>query len=185
MPALGIEENPDEEINGVLADTEVTQGEEVNIPAAEGVRRSTREKRKPTAYEPSHNNKAYTYQGVININVLEGPNMQKITEIDQAYHVIGVALVEAHSLRKGLKLFGQDGGNAVQKEMQQHHDMETYSPVDPSTLSYNDKKEAVGAMVNLVKKRTGQIKARQCGREDMQKNSPNYKKRGCMFTHSA
>ena len=54
--------------------------------------------------------------------------------------------------------------------------METYFPVDPSKLSYNDKKEAVEAMVNLVKKRTRQIKARQCGRGDMQKNSPNYKK---------
>lgn len=86
--------------------------------------------------------------------------MRKVTEIDQAYHVIGVALVEAHSLTKGLKLFGQDGKNAVQKEMQQHHDMETYFPVDPSKLSYNDKKGAVEAMVNLIKKRTGQIKAR-------------------------
>ena len=75
--------------------------------------------------------------------------------------------------------------NAIQKEMQQHHDMETYFPVDPSTLSYNDKKAAVEAMVNLVKKRTGQIKARQCGRGDMQKNSPDYKKRRCMLTHSA
>ena len=35
--------------------------------------------------------------------------MRNFTEIDQAYHVIGVALVEAHSLKKGLKLFGQDG----------------------------------------------------------------------------
>ena len=100
LQALDNEENPDEEINGVLADTDVTQGEEVTPPAVEGIRRSSRERRKPTAYEPSHNNKAYTYQGVININVLEEPNMRKFTEIDQAYHVIDVALVEAHSLKR-------------------------------------------------------------------------------------
>ena len=66
-----------------------------------GARRSTRVKRKPTAYEPSHQNKAYNYQGVININVLEEPNMRKFTEIDQAFHVIGVAMAEVHSLKKG------------------------------------------------------------------------------------
>ena len=54
--------------------------------------------------------------------------------------------------------------------------METYYPVDPSKLSYNDEKGAVEAMVNLVKKRCGKIKARQCGRGDMQKSSPDYKK---------
>ena len=44
--------------------------------------------------------------------------MRKFTEIDQMVHVLGVALVaEAHSLKKGLKLFGQEGKNAVQKEM--------------------------------------------------------------------
>ena len=66
--------------------------------------------------------------------------MRKFTETDQMVHVLGVALAEAHSLKKGLKLFGQEGKNAVQKEMQQHHDMETYYPVDPSKLSYNDKR---------------------------------------------
>ena len=100
LPALDTEENLDEEINGVLADTDVTQGGEANLPAVAGVRRSSTERRKPTAYEPSHDNKAYAYSGVININVLEEPNMRNFTEIDQAYHVIGVALVEAHSLKR-------------------------------------------------------------------------------------
>ena len=105
LPALDSEDNSDGEINGVLADADIPHGEEINVPAPinneGGTRRSTRVTQKPTAYKPSHQNKAYTYQGVININVLEDPNMRKFTELDQVYHVIGVALVEAHSLRKG------------------------------------------------------------------------------------
>ena len=52
--------------------------------------------------------------------------------------------------------------------MQQHHDMETYFPVDPSKLSYNDKMEAVEAMV------TDQGKTMWSWGHAT--NSPNYKK---------
>jgi hypothetical protein len=84
-------------------------------------------------------------------------------------HVLGVAMIQTHGLKKGLNLFGKEGKNALQKEMQQHHDMGTYVPVDPSKLLYQQKKEAVESLVNLVRKRTGKVKARQCGRGDMQK----------------
>ena len=85
-------------------------------------------------------------------------------------------MIQTHGLKKGLKLFGKEGKNALQKEMQQHHDMETYLPVDPSTLTFEQKKEAVESLVNLVRKRSGNVKARQCGRGDMQKTGPDYKK---------
>ena len=80
-------------------------------------------------------------------------------------------MAQAHGLKKGLKPFGQEGKNAVQKEMQQHHDMETYYSMDPSKLTHNEKREAVDLLVNIVQKQCGRIKARQCGRGDMQKKS--------------
>ena len=88
--------------------------------------------------------------------------MRKFTEIDQILHVFGVALVQAHRLKKGLKVFGTKGRNAVQKEMQQHHDMETYYPVDPTKLSEKERRGAIEALMTLVRKRHGRIKARGC-----------------------
>ena len=66
---------------------------------------------------------------------------RKFTKIDQIIHVLGVALVQIHGPHKDIKLFGQEGKTAVQKEMQQHHNIETYYPVDPSklTLRRNEK----------------------------------------------
>ena len=75
-----------------------------------------------------------------------------------------------------VKLFNQEAQNAVKKEIQQHHDMETYIPVDPSKLTLGEKREAVESLCNIVKKRCGRVKARQHGRGDMQKKSSAYKK---------
>lgn len=90
-------------------------------------------------------------------------------------HSFGVVSVQAYSLNKGLKLFGQERKNTVQKEMQQHYDMETCYPVDPFKLTYERKKGDIDAMGNLAKKRCGRIKTRQCERGDMQKKFPTYK----------
>ena len=63
------------------------------------------------------------------------PNiLGKFTETDQLLHVLGVPMIQAHGLHKGIELFGQKARNTVQKEMQQQHDMETYTPVEPSKL---------------------------------------------------
>jgi phage terminase large subunit GpA-like protein len=142
----------------------------------EGARSSTRQSKAPTNYIPSKKGKTYQYQGTVNVNVPNEPICGHFTENDQMIHVLGVAMAQAHGLKKGLKLFGQEGKNAVQKEMQQHHDMETYYPMDPSKLTHNEKREAVDSLVNIVQKRCGRIKARYCGRGDMQKKSSTYKK---------
>ena len=75
----------------------------------------------------------------MNINVPEDANYRKFTETDQLLHVLGFAMIQAHGLHKGIKLFGQEARNATQKEMQQRHDMETYIPVDPSKLAHDEK----------------------------------------------
>ena len=87
----------------------------------------------------------------MNIYVPEEPQYRKFTKTDQVMHVLGVAMVQAHELHKQLKFFGQEGKNEVHKEMQQHHDMEFYYPVDPSKLTYKEKQEAIELLLNLVK----------------------------------
>ena len=123
-----------------------------------GPRRSTWIRKKPTAYKPSHQNKTYTHEGVININVLEDQNMRKFTEIDQTYHVIGVALVEAHSLKKGLKLFGQDGKKYSPKRNATASRHGNLLPCRPSKLSYNDKKGPLGQWWILLGSKLGRSK---------------------------
>ena len=83
-------------------------------------------------------------------------------------------MIQAHGLHKGIELFGQEARNTVQKEMQQHYDMKTYIPVDPSKLTYDEKQEAIESLCNIVKKRSGRVKARQCGRGDTQKRSSTF-----------
>ena len=56
-------------------------------------------------------------------------------------HMVWVALVQAYRLKIGLQLFGQEQKNTVQKKIQQHHDMQTYCPIDPAKLTYEEKGE--------------------------------------------
>ena len=57
------------------------------------------------------------------------------------------------SMRKGLKVFGEPGYAAVKKEMQQLHDRKVMQPVDQKDLSQSQKKEALGYLMFLQKKR--------------------------------
>ena len=49
-------------------------------------------------------------------------------------------LMTQHNLNQGLKLYGKQGEEAMQKELQQLNDMETFEPVDPHMLTYEEKK---------------------------------------------
>ena len=66
------------------------------------------------------------------------------------------------SMRKGLKVFGEPGYAAVKKEMQQLHDRKVMQPVNRKDLSPSQKKEALGYLMFLKKKRCGAIKGRGC-----------------------
>ena len=98
--------------------------------------------KKPRNSEPKYNNKKYT-EGTININMdmKENEPMKGFTIQAQIEHVLGVTMAQVYSLKKGLKEFGQAGKNAVQSELQQHHDMDTYFPMDPIKLTRQQKKE--------------------------------------------
>ena len=66
------------------------------------------------------------------------------------------------SMRKGLKVFGKPGYAAVKKEMQQLHDRKVMQPVDQKALSPSQKKEALGYLMFLKRKRCGTINGRGC-----------------------
>jgi Reverse transcriptase (RNA-dependent DNA polymerase)/Zinc knuckle len=67
-----------------------------------------------------------------------------------------------YSVKKGLKVFGAAGVDAVLQELQQLHDRKVIRPVQASSLSYEEKKASLAYLMFLKEKRTGQIKGRGC-----------------------
>ena len=67
-----------------------------------------------------------------------------------------------YTLKKGLQVFGPPGVEAVYKELQQLHEHKVGEPRDASTLSPSQKKNALGFLMFLKQKPTGQIKGQGC-----------------------
>ena len=64
------------------------------------------------------------------------------------------------SLKEGLKEFGKEGEEAAIKEMQQHHDMETFQPRYAHELTGDEIREALSLLMHLKKKWNSKIKGR-------------------------
>ena len=56
------------------------------------------------------------------------------------------------SMKKGLKIFGEQGYATVKKEMQQLHDRKVMQPINRKNLSPAQKREALGYLMFLKKK---------------------------------
>jgi hypothetical protein len=69
----------------------------------------------------------------------------------------GITMTQ-HSMKKGIKLFGQAGVDAVSKELQQLYDHKVLEPKSPDQISSADKKDALQYLMFLKKKRNGIIK---------------------------
>eukprot|EP00804_Cyclotella_cryptica_P002489 CCRYP_018085-RG/>CCRYP_018085-RG protein AED:0.29 eAED:0.29 QI:0/-1/0/1/-1/1/1/0/626 len=66
------------------------------------------------------------------------------------------------SLREGLQRFGQRGKEGALKEMRQLHDMKTFFPRDPKTLTREERKRALSSLIFLKEKESGEVKGRTC-----------------------
>ena len=66
------------------------------------------------------------------------------------------------SLKQGIKVWKQAGVDAVHKEMKQMHDLNVFEPVDKSTLTKAQLRQALRTIIFLKQKRCGRIKARAC-----------------------
>jgi hypothetical protein len=67
-----------------------------------------------------------------------------------------------HSMKKGIKLFGQAGVDAVSKELQQLHDHKVLEPKSPDQMSSANRRDALQYLMFLKKKRNRIIKGRGC-----------------------
>ena len=66
------------------------------------------------------------------------------------------------SMKRGLRMFGEEGYTAVREEMQQLHDPKVMQPVKRKDLTLAQKREALGYLMFLKKKRNGTVKGRGC-----------------------
>ena len=76
--------------------------------------------------------------------------------------VLWHTVLTQYTLKKGLQVFGPPGVEAVYKELQQLHERKVGEPRDATMLSPMQKKNALGYLMFLTQKRTGQIKGRGC-----------------------
>jgi Reverse transcriptase (RNA-dependent DNA polymerase)/Zinc knuckle len=67
-----------------------------------------------------------------------------------------------HSMKAGLKLFGERGTEAVLKELKQLHDRQVMVPKEASSLTREDRYQALSYLMFLKEKRDGAIKGRGC-----------------------
>ena len=58
----------------------------------------------------------------------------------------------------------------MQKELKQLHDLETFEPLEASSLTKVEKKNAIASLMSLTKKRDGTIKAQACADGRKQQN---------------
>lgn len=69
---------------------------------------------------------------------------------------------EQMNWRKGLKQFGEKGEGAIEKELQQIHDMEGFEPKHWHELTKDERAGALKYLMYLKEKRDGRIKGRGC-----------------------
>ena len=89
--------------------------------------------------------------------------MVAFSEPEQAmsFFVKHIALTQ-YGMKKGLQLFGERGVEAIKVEMQQFHDRGVVSPIDPETMTKEDKNKALNYLMFLKEKRCGKIKGHGC-----------------------
>jgi len=65
-------------------------------------------------------------------------------------------------IKKGLKKFGEEGNNALLKELSQLHQRDALLPKKKEDMTYEERKKALRYLMFLNEKRDGTIKARGC-----------------------
>jgi hypothetical protein len=77
-------------------------------------------------------------------------------------HLLETLVTPQMGMKKGLKVFGKEGVEAVRKEMQQLHDRTVMAAKKPKDLTAQQKKDALEYLMFLKRKRCGTVKGRGC-----------------------
>ena len=114
--------------------------------------------------------------GVLHLNLEQGNEVEPVEKCDRDEHIVGIIMAHQYSLKKGLELFGEKAEDATLKELQQIHDMATYTPMDPKELTKEEKAKALSALFFLTEKRDGRIKGRKVADGSKKRTFEGYSK---------
>lgn len=102
-----------------------------------------------------------TYDDVINFTS-SSDNFPQYTEAEREEFIFGIIMVQQYFLNKGLKKFGKKGHVAAHTELKQIHDFNTLLPVNPDTLTPEERTKALRSMFFLSGKCDSWIKGHNC-----------------------
>jgi hypothetical protein len=94
----------------------------------------------------------------------KGHNLRPQSSCDYSHlhtTLAGIAMTQ-DSVKKGLKAFGDDGTQALLKELRQLHDRQVVKPKGPDEITRQQRHDALRYLMFLKKRRCGTIKARGC-----------------------
>jgi len=191
------DEDDHENVKEEVIDPSEQEGAEANLPEMLG--RGMRIRKKTENYVPSMQGKKYELgvlnlcyrgnryklkDGVVSFNVDshvsgdEATSYEAVTrgEFDTTVEVLGVIMVNQFNLKRGLELFGDKAEIATVSELKQIHDMGTYVPLEASELTKEQKAKALSALMFIVEKRDGKVKARKCAVGSKQRTFEGYNK---------
>ena len=69
---------------------------------------------------------------------------------------------QQYGVKKGIEIFGEEGVDAVLKELHQLNDLEVVSAIHPSKMTREEVKRALPYLMFLKRKRSGLVKGRGC-----------------------
>lgn len=84
-----------------------------------------------------------------------------MTEEELELYLIGIILVQQYNLKQGIELFGARAKEAVEKELQQINNLETYIPERVSELTWEEKRKVLESLLFIAAKQNGSIMAWQ------------------------
>jgi hypothetical protein len=83
-----------------------------------------------------------------------------MSDINSKTTIEGASFAQQYIVQRGLKKFGQRGADAATKEMDQLHRRNCFSPIDVASLTTEERRKTVDALMFLGEKRDKSIKGR-------------------------
>ena len=83
-------------------------------------------------------------------------------EVNGITYFINHVVLTQYCMQKGLKVFSDRGLAAIQKEMQQFHNLDVITPLNVKNMTKQQKSRALSYLMFLKEKRDGNIKGQSC-----------------------
>ena len=88
-------------------------------------------------------------------------NKDLVTQLEDEFKVWAYVITQ-YNLKPGLQKFGKRGVTAAVDKLTQLHIMDTWTAMDPSKISQEERMKALSSLLFLKEKQTGKIKGQAC-----------------------